>query len=71
MKNNEKAEMKKPAELTEEALEKAAGGTEEFFEKRMLERGGKTYAKDLLENVAPGASAVIPIIFASAEDATV
>lgn len=71
MKNKDKTGMKEPAELRDAALEQVTGGTVEFSEERILERGGKSYAKDLLENVAPGASAIIPIIFASAEDATV
>lgn len=92
MKNKKEVGMKKPAELTEEALEKAAGGIElsrhnvrnpltagSFFpepgrsESDPFVLDGVDDLKPLAEilNEASGASAVIPVIITSAEDAIV
>ena len=57
--------MKKEFELNEKELEKVNGGAEknekliEFDEQKMLERSGKGYAKDILDDVPPGSSAIV------------
>lgn len=92
MKSKKEIEMKKPAELTDEALEKAAGGIElSRHNVRNPLTAGSVFPEPgrsesdpfILDSVddlkpladilseAPGASAVIPIIFASAEDAAI
>ena len=54
-------EKKLKTELTEEETAKVTGGTRptQEFDEQMLARGGKSYAKDLLDNVPPGSSAIV------------
>ena len=39
--------------LNGKELEMVNGGADEFDEQKLLERGGKNYAKDFLDNVPP------------------